>query len=314
MNIVEVKNLSKRFNDKLVLDNVSFEIKKGEIFGLLGPNGAGKSTLINTMVGLIKADNGDVLVGDYSINKDPINLKKKIGIVPQEIALFEILNARENLEYFGGLYGLKGTMLKERINEAIEIAGLGDCLKKKVKEYSGGMKRRLNIVVAMMHHPEVLLMDEPTVGVDPQSRNHIFEVVKKMNSEFNTTIIYTSHYMEEVEHLCNKIFIMDLGKEVAYGTNDELKRMVNSGKIIRLKGKGELDTLMLSLKSNKDVRAVEKTGDELKIVINDKYSLNDLLVEIQGINLNVKNIGIEEPTLEEVFLSLTGKQLRDGEE
>jgi ABC-2 type transport system ATP-binding protein len=195
MNIIEVKNLTKRFSDKLVLDNISLKIEEGEIFGLLGPNGAGKSTLINLIIGLIKADNGDVFVGGHSINKEPIKVREQIGVVPQEIALFESLNAKENLEYWGGLYGLKGAKLMERIDEAISIAGLEDNLKKRVKTYSGGMKRRLNVAAGMMHHPKILIMDEPTVGVDPQSRNHIFQVVKDMNKNYNTTIIYTSHYM-----------------------------------------------------------------------------------------------------------------------
>lgn len=212
MKFIETKNLTKRFNDKLVIDNVSLGIEKGEIFGLLGPNGAGKSTLINLMVGLLKIDRGEVIIGGYNISKEPLKAKEKKGLVSQEIALFKNLNAKENLEYWGGLYGLRGAMLRERINEALEIAALQEHIKKPVKKYSGGMKRRLNIAAAMMHHPEVLIMDEPTVGIDPQLRNHIFEVVKKMNKEYNSTIIYTSHYMEEIEALCDNIFILDLGK------------------------------------------------------------------------------------------------------
>ncbi len=313
MSKVEIKNFTKRFNDKLVLDNISFDIKEGEIFGLLGPNGAGKSTLINAIVGLLKGEKGDIVVDGYSINKQPIKVKEKIGLVPQEIALFEILNARENLEYWGGLYGLSGEKLKERVEEAIEIAGLQEHLKKKVKAYSGGMKRRLNIVAAMMHHPEILIMDEPTVGVDPQSRNHIFEVVKRMNEKYNTTIIYTSHYMEEVEHLCNNIFILDLGKEVAFGTKEQLKRMVQDDKVIRIKASGDLNPLMFNLKKNPRIRGVEKEEGELKIIAGTKFNLNEILDEIQNLNIQVKKLGIEEPNLEEVFLTLTGKKLRDGE-
>lgn len=314
MNIIEVKNITKRFNDKLVLDNVSFNIEEGEIFGLLGPNGAGKSTLINLMVGLLKADNGDVLVGGHSIKGEPIKVKEQIGLVPQEIALFEALNAKENLEYWGGLYGLKGAKLRERIDEAISIAGLQDHLKKKVKTYSGGMKRRLNVAAAMMHHPRVLIMDEPTVGVDPQSRNHIFEVVKEMNRRYSTTIIYTSHYMEEVEQLCSNIFIMDLGKEIVCGTGEQLKRMVQDDKVLRIRALGDLNTLMFNLKKNVKIKGIEKLDEGLKIITGADLSLNDILSEVQASRVQVKSIGIEEPSLEEVFLTLTGKKLRDGEE
>lgn len=314
MKALEIKNVTKRFNDKLVIDNVSLEIDKGEIFGLLGPNGAGKSTLINLIVGLLKIDKGEILVHGLSIAKEDLKAKEKIGLVPQEIALFESLTARENLEYWGGLYGLKGTLLKERINDALEIAALQEHIKKPIKNYSGGMKRRLNIAAAMMHHPEILIMDEPTVGVDPQSRNHIFEVVRKMNKEYNSTIVYTSHYMEEVETLCHRIMILDSGKDVASGTKEELKRMVISGKVIKIKAQGDIGDLMFSIKKMPNVRAVEIKEDELKIITNEKMTLNELFLEISKKNITVKNIGVEEPTLEEVFLTLTGKKLRDGEE
>lgn len=314
MKAIEIKNVTKRFSDKLVIDNVSLEIAKGEIFGLLGPNGAGKSTLINLIVGLLKMDKGEIFVEGCSISKEDLKAKAKMGLVPQEIALFESLTAKENLEYWGGLYGLRGALLKQRINEAIEIAALQEHTKKPIKNYSGGMKRRLNIVAAMMHHPEILIMDEPTVGVDPQSRNHIFEVVKKMNKEYNTTIIYTSHYMEEVETLCDKILILDLGKEVAYGSNEELKRMVINDKVIKIKAQGKLEELMFDIKKLPTVRAVEIKEEELKIIANEKITLNELFTEVSKHKVKVKNIGIEEPTLEEVFLTLTGKKLRDEEE
>ena len=311
---IEIKNLTKRFNDKLVIDNVSLEINKGEIFGLLGPNGAGKSTLINLIVGLLKMDKGEIFVDGHSIVKEPIKAKEKIGLVPQEIALFEGLTAKQNLEYWGGLYGLKGAKLKSRIDEAIEIAALNDHMKKPVKKYSGGMKRRLNIVAAMMHHPEILIMDEPTVGVDPQSRNHIFDIVKTMNKEYGTTVIYTSHYMEEVETLCNNILIMDLGKEVATGSKEELKRMIVSDKVIRIKGHGQLEEAMFRIKKLKAVKGVDLKDEEMKVIVNEKITLNELLNEVLKENVEVKNISIEEPSLEEVFLTLTGKKLRDKEE
>lgn len=314
MKALEIKNVTKRFNDKLVIDNVSLAIEKGEIFGLLGPNGAGKSTLINLIVGLLKIDKGDICIQGLNIAKESIKAKEKIGLVPQEIALFEGLTASENLEYWGGLYGLKGRLLKERMNEALEIAALEEHIKKPVKNYSGGMKRRLNIAAAMMHHPEILIMDEPTVGVDPQSRNHIFEVVRKMNKEYNSTIVYTSHYMEEVETLCHRIMILDSGKEIASGTKEELKRMVISDKIIRVKAQGNIGDLMFSIKKLNGVHAVELKEDELKIIASEKMTLNDLFIEISKNNTTIKNMLVEEPSLEEVFLTLTGKKLRDEEE
>ena len=314
MNVIVIKNLTKRFNDKLVIDNISLEIDKGEIFGLVGPNGAGKSTLINIMVGLLSIDKGEVFIEGYSISKETLKAKSKMGLVPQEIALFENLTAKENLEYWGGLYGLRGALLKERIQEALEISALQEHTKKFIKNYSGGMKRRLNIAVAMMHHPEVLIMDEPTVGVDPQSRNHIFEVIRRMNKEYNTTIIYTSHYMEEVETLCDRILIMDLGKEVAYGSKEELKRIVKSDKVIKIVAQGELEDLMFDIKKLPNVRGVELKVSELKIIVSEKTTLNELFNEISKHKIEIKNICIEEPTLEEVFLTLTGKKIRDEEE
>ncbi|HEY5525615.1 MAG TPA: ABC transporter ATP-binding protein, partial [Clostridium sp.] len=243
-----------------------------------------------------------------------LKARKIIGLVPQEIALFEGLNAKDNLEYWGGLYGLKGALLKERINEVLKIVSLEDQGKKIVKKYSGGMKRRLNIAAALMHHPQILIMDEPTVGIDPQSRNYIFEMIQKINKENKTTIIYTSHYMEEIELLCHKILIIDEGKEVAYGTKEELKRMIKSNKVINIRATGALDSLMFRLKKSKDIRHVELEGENLKIVANEKMDLNELLLEISKQKINIKNISIEEISLEEVFLTLTGKKLRDKED
>ncbi|PRR81231.1 ABC transporter ATP-binding protein [Clostridium vincentii] len=314
MSMIEVKNVIKRFNDKLVTDNLTFSIDEGEIFGLLGPNGSGKSTLINTMVGLIKMDKGEIIIGDYNISKDSLKARKIVGLVPQEIALFQGLNAKDNLEYWGGLYGLNGALLKERINEVLKIVSLEDQGKKVVKKYSGGMKRRLNIAAALMHHPKILIMDEPTVGIDPQSRNCIFEMIQKINKENKTTIIYTSHYMEEIELLCNKILIIDQGKEVAYGTKEDLKRMIKNNKVINIRATGELDSLMFQLEKSKDIRQVEVEGENLKIVANEKMDLNELLLEISKQKVNIKNISIEEVSLEEVFLTLTGKKLRDKED
>lgn len=314
MSIIEVENVTKRFDDKLVTDNISLNIEEGEIFGLLGPNGAGKSTLINIIVGLIEKDKGSVSICGMDISKEPLKTKRLIGLVPQEIALFEGLNARDNLEYFGGLYGLRGKELKERINEALSIVALNKEDKKQVKKYSGGMKRRLNIAAALMHHPKIIIMDEPTVGVDPQSRNYIFEMIKKINKERKTTIIYTSHYMEEVEELCSRVFILDSGKEIALGTKEELKRMVRGDKIIDIQADGAVEEAALAIKNLRDVKNVDASKGYMKIAAKETIELEDILKTASKEKIKIKNISVEETSLEEVFLTLTGKNLRDKEE
>lgn len=311
MSFIEIKNVTKRFDDKLVLDNISFEVEKGEIFGLIGPNGAGKSTLINIMTGILKSNEGEVLIGGYNLKKDPLKVKQLIGIVPQELAIMENVSAYDNLEFFGSLYGLSGKLLRERINEALEITGLSDKKKEKIKKFSGGMKRRLNIAAAIMHHPEVLIMDEPTVGIDPQSRNHIFEFTKNICSERNTTVIYTSHYMEEVEDLCKDIFIIDLGREVAYGTKEEIKRIGGHSNKVILDLPDYNGKLILQLKNISKVIDVVEDDGKLNLLVEDNIKLNEILRVVEDMKFKIKGISYEELSLEEVFLSLTGKNLRD---
>ena len=286
MDIVRVNNITKRFNDKLVLDNISFSVKKGEIFGLIGPNGAGKSTLINIITNLMLPNSGSIQINGLDLSKDYIKAKSIIGLVPQELAIIETLTSFDNLEYFGAFYGLKGKLLKERIIEALEVTGLTEVKKKKVKKLSGGMQRRLNIGIALLNHPKILILDEPTVGVDPQSRNHIFNFIKDISKKHETTVIYTSHYMEEVEHLCSKIFIMDEGKEIAFGNNDYLKY-------------------------TKGVISVLENNSLLELDIDKKLQLTDILSVIDKNNSKIMKISYEEPSLEDVFLNLTGKNLRD---
>ncbi|MHC1685342.1 MAG: ATP-binding cassette domain-containing protein [Clostridiaceae bacterium] len=312
MSYIEIKNVTKRFNDKLVVDNVSTGIEKGDVFGLLGPNGAGKSTLISMMSGLLKIDSGDVYIDGNSITKNPLAVKERIGLVPQEIALYEKLSTKENLEFWGSMYGLKGALLKSRIDEAIELAGLQDNIKTQVKKFSGGMKRRLNIACAILHHPEVLIMDEPTVGIDPQSRNHIFQFTKNINKENGTTVIYTSHYMEEIEALCNSLFILDLGKEIAKGSKDEVKRMVINMTKVEITTGSYSDEVLLSLKKLKGTREVLKEEGKLVLVTdNTSFDLEDAVRVLISKGIKFTSININEPTLEEVFLTLTGKKLRD---
>ncbi|WP_291578195.1 ABC transporter ATP-binding protein [Clostridium sp. UBA6640] len=311
MSIIEVKNISKRFNDKLVLDNISYEVKEGEIFGFIGPNGAGKSTLINIMTSLLTPDNGTIEICGYDILREPIKAKECMGYVPQELALMEDLNAYDNLEFFGALYGLKGKLLKERIVEALKVTGLEETRKQKVKKFSGGMKRRLNIAVSILHHPKVLILDEPTVGVDPQSRNHIFSFIKNICKEWGTTVIYTSHYMEEIEELCKRVFIIDLGKEVSYGDREEIKASAFSNNKVIIETQEISGETIMKLK---DVEGIDKVSDKdnvLTLTIDSKFKVASVLSLLEKESVNIKKISYEEAKLEDVFLSLTGKTLRD---
>lgn len=311
-NEVKVDNITKRFNDKLILDNISFHVKSGDIFGLIGPNGAGKSTLINIMSGIIKPNSGDIKLGGHSILNNVVEAKNMIGLVPQELALMDVFSAYDNLMYFGAYYGLSGKLLKDRINMALSVTGLTERKKDKVKKFSGGMKRRLNLAAAIMHKPRILIMDEPTVGVDPQSRNCIFEFIRKINKEDGTTIIYTSHYMEEVEALCNNIFILDLGNEVAYGSKSEIKAMASVHGTIRLKIDDFNDQLLLRLKEISGIKDILFENEEIKIFIDESnFKIEDLLMLFSKENKKIKSFNLEEASLEEVFLAITGKKLRD---
>ncbi|EQF25899.1 ABC transporter family protein [Clostridioides difficile CD160] len=311
MDIVRVNNITKRFNDKLALDNISFSVKEGEIFGLIGPNGAGKSTLINIITNLMLPNSGDIQINGLDLSKDYIKAKSIIGLVPQELALMETLTPFDNLEYFGAYYGLKGKLLQERITEALEVTGLTDVKKKKIKKLSGGMQRRLNIGIALLNHPKILILDEPTVGVDPQSRNHIFNFIKDISEKQKTTVIYTSHYMEEVEHLCSKIFIMDEGKEIAFGDNNYLKSLVSTHTKLIMEIKNINAQLIFDLKNIKGVISVLENNSLVELDIDKKLQLTDVLSVVEKNNSKIVRISYEEPSLEDVFLNLTGKNLRD---
>lgn len=313
MTILELKNITKRYDDKLVVDNINFSIGKGETFGLLGPNGAGKSTIISMICGLVKPDQGDVIIDGYSIIKSPTLAKKSIGVVPQDIALYESLSAIDNLKFWGTLYGLGGSLLKSRIDEVLEITGLKDRSKDKIKNYSGGMKRRINIAAAFMHHPKLLIMDEPTVGIDPQSRNHILEFTKNLNEKYGTTVIYTSHYMEEVESLCNRLMILDEGKIIAGGTQDEIKRMISNEENIEINLTNYSNEIELKLRALKNVSGINFKDGLLTIIINssNKNGIQDIIDILIHNNVKIQNLNVKVPNLETVFLKLTGKNLRD---
>lgn len=310
--MIEIKDVTKSYGRQKVLQNVSFEIMEGELFGLLGPNGAGKSTLIDILTGIQSMDSGEIFINGKSIKTDKVEIRKHLGLVPQDIALLEELNAVDNLEYFGGLYGLAGQELKNQIEKLLEVAGLTDKKKEKVKNYSGGMKRRLNIAVAMLHNPSILILDEPTVGVDAQSRQHIFDYIQSL-AEQGTTILYTSHYMEEIETLCKRVFILDLGEEVAYGTKEEVKKLVGHTQTVALtldRVPAGFDEVLKN--SENGIQFVTVDGQDIELTIDQTiFSMMKLIEQVEQAQLVIKSVNVKETTLEEAFLQLTGKTLRD---
>jgi len=312
MGIIQLKDVTKRYDDKLAVDNISLDIEEGELFGLLGPNGAGKSTIISMICGLAKLDKGDIIINGSSIKTNPIEAKQNIGLVPQEIALYENISAIDNLKFWGKMYSLKGNLLKERIEEVLEATGLKDRRKEKVSKFSGGMKRRLNIACAVMHYPKIVIMDEPTVGIDPQSRNNILEFTKGLNKKHGSTLIYTSHYMEEVEALCSKVCILDEGKVIAKGDQDHIKRMIMNEERVEItisEYKPEIDLILKKLNS---VREVVYKDSKLTVIMQDtQRSIQQIIEVLIKAEIGIKDISIKKPTLETVFLSLTGKALRD---
>ena len=313
MAYIEVKNVFKKFGKQGVLSNVSFNIEKGERFGLIGPNGAGKSTLIDMITGLTPVDSGQILIDGMDISKDIVEIRKQIGLVPQEIALLDQIDAKSNLKYFGSLYNLDRVTLKQRIEEALEVTGLQDHLKKPVKSFSGGMKRRLNIAAAILHHPQFLILDEPTVGVDAQSRNKIFEFVRMMNETYQTTVLYTSHYMEEIENLTQRLFILDQGSQVACGDQEEIKAMVQD----TVKWLVDFESLPAELKNRvisqvQGIHHVKQDLNRLELIVDpNQFHSHDLFRAIAKENLELNALYKETLSLEEAFLQLTGKSLRD---
>ncbi len=311
MSIVEVKNLVKIFDTNKAVDGVSFSVEEGEVFGLLGPNGAGKSTLIGVISTLLSPTSGDVVIDGHRVTKEPMAVKKVIGVVPQEIALYPTLTARENLDFWGKMYGLPSSEIKKRTDAVLEIVGLSDRAGDRIDTYSGGMKRRINIAAGLLHNPKVLFMDEPTVGIDPQSRNHILETVKHLNNE-GLTVIYTSHYMEEVEFLCDRIAIIDHGKVIAEGTQEDLRLLVGNQDIIRASATGLSEDVLPSITAIPDVdKATLRDGSIDILSTHGRKVLAEVITTLNDKNVKVSSVEIQEPDLESVFLHLTGRSLRD---
>ncbi|PRP54675.1 export ABC transporter ATP-binding protein [Bacillus halotolerans] len=311
--MLQAENIKKAYGKKTIVKGISFSLRKGESFGLLGPNGAGKSTTISMISGLVPLDGGEITVGGYIIGKDTNKAKQKIGIVPQEIALYPTLTAQENLVFWGKMYGLTHGEAKKRSAEVLEYVGLTERAKDKIETFSGGMKRRINIGAALMHKPELLIMDEPTVGIDPQSRNHILETVKQLN-ETGMTVIYTSHYMEEVEYLCDRIGIIDQGEMIAIGTKNDLCSRLGGDTIIQMTVSGADEGFLSAVRSLAYVNDVTVNESELKIevaAVHHEKVVTSLLAEAAAHQTNLLSLQVQEPNLERLFLNLTGRTLRD---
>ncbi len=313
--MIEARELVKRYNGapEPAVRGLSFAVRQGEIFSLLGPNGAGKTTTIAMLSGLLKPTSGEASIAGHAVTREPLQVKRVIGVVPQEIALYPKLSARENLLFWGRLYGMGGRELRRRCQEVLEIVGLSERARQRVETFSGGMKRRLNIAVGLLHRPQVMYMDEPTVGIDPQSRRTILDTVKELNAQ-GMTVLYTTHYMEEAQELSHRIGIMDHGRMIAMGTLQELTRLVGGEDlvILRVAQNGGAPALADALQVVRGVRRVHAENGAVTLSVADGHAvLPDLIQAANARGIRVAGVEIREPNLEAVFLHLTGRALRD---
>ncbi|WP_051966989.1 ABC transporter ATP-binding protein [Kitasatospora mediocidica] len=320
--VLAAHGLVKRFGDRTVVDGVSLHVGRGEILGFLGPNGAGKSTTIAMLTGALAPDEGEITVDGVALAADPMRAKALIGVVPQEIALYPSLSARQNLAFFAGAYKLARGLRKERIDWALEVVGLSDRAGERVSSYSGGMQRRVNIAAALLHKPRLLFLDEPTVGVDAQSRNQIFETVLRLRAEFGMSVVYTSHYMPEVEQLCDRLVIVDAGQVLAEGTQQELLKPLGEGLLEWALNEAELallekgiDDLAVAFTEHGEV-TVTTSGDNVPTI---RVRVEDMPATLRKVSdfaaencLGLGGIRLGRPDLESLFLDLTGRQIRDG--
>ncbi len=311
MNAIEVNHLQKSFGSFNAVQDACFSAAQGEVLSLLGPNGAGKSTTISMLSGLLLPSGGDAAIMGRSVTREPAAAKASLGVVPQDIALYPDLTARENLVFWGKMYGLRGAGLKTRVAEILEIIGLTERQKDLVGKFSGGMKRRVNIGAALLHQPDVVIMDEPTVGIDPQSRRHILDNVKELNRS-GMTVLYTTHYMEEAAELSNHIAIMDHGKVIAYGTHAELLRLVGEQTRIDLSVKGAAEQILPAWRATEGVSQIDEKDGKVTALVSDSNLVLPRLFEAAARGgARITAVDIQEPNLEMVFLQLTGRALRD---
>jgi ABC-2 type transport system ATP-binding protein len=308
---IEVQNLQKSFGDFQAVRGASFKADAGEVLSLLGPNGAGKSTTISMLSGLLAPTGGDACIMGHSVIREPEYAKASLGVVPQDIALYPDLSARENLVFWGKMYGLRGAVLKARVDEVLEIIGLTDRQKDHVGKFSGGMKRRVNIGAALLHKPAVVIMDEPTVGIDPQSRRHILDNVKELNQQ-GMTVLYTTHYMEEAAELSHHIAIMDKGKVIASGTHDELIKMVGEQTRIDITLNTEAGKILPAWQKIEGVSKIDSLDGKVTALVDDSNRVLPRLFDAAAkMGVRITSVDIQEPNLETVFLHLTGRALRD---
>ncbi len=308
--MIEVENLKKSYNSLEAVKGISFEVKEGEIFGLLGPNGAGKTTTINMIAGLLRPDEGSVLIQDYNLWESPRAAKRLLGLVPQELALYEEFNARENLHFWGGLYGVSRSELKKNTDEILARVGLAERAREPVSRYSGGMKRRLNLAIGLVHKPRVLLLDEPTVGIDPQGRSNVLETIREIARQ-GITILFTTHHLEEAEKLCDRIAIIDYGEILQTGSLSELANVVGDRDIIVLRGQFTAEQFRQCLEKE-PVSFLTVTDQSASLhLLQDDYGIAPLVNQLTTAGIALADISIQKPTLENVFLKLTGRELRD---
>ncbi len=312
--VVKIENLVKRYKDLIALDHLNLDIKKGEVFGLLGPNGSGKTTAINCLLSLLSFDKGNIEIFGEKMTPDNYKVKREIGIIMQNVAVFNELTVYENIDYFCGLYIKDKALRKKYVNETIEFVGLEKFVKFYPKKLSGGLLRRLNIACGIAHKPNLIILDEPTVAVDPQSRNKILEGIQELNKN-GATVIYTSHYMEEVEQICTRIAIIDKGKNVAIGTKDELKKMIRNTETVTIEMLSVEEHVLAEMRKLPHVYEVDFSDNKLIIKCSGgKHNLIRILGVLSDNDAVFGRVYSEQPTLNDVFLEITGKALRDGEE
>jgi ABC-2 type transport system ATP-binding protein len=309
--LLRCTGLVRRFGERTAVDDVSFEIAQGETYGLLGPNGAGKTTTISMIAGILEPDAGTVEIDGHPVTANDREGKRVLGFVPQQIALFDDLSANENLRFFGGLQGLRGAELRRRMAATLDLVGLADRADDRINTFSGGMQRRANIAVGLLHEPRLLVLDEPTAGVDPQSRNQILESIERL-SDAGMAVLYTTHYMEEAERLCDRVGIIDAGRLIAEGTRRDLVGQIGEHDHLIVRGDGMIDRLAVAARDIAGVVSVRATQDALDVETADAAAvLPTLVVAARAAEVNVTGIEVREPNLEAVFLRLTGKALRD---